>query len=298
MPSQIRYAADMSRDIIDELQDDWSEERPDLDSEAMGIVLRIQALEKILGDQVAERLREHGLQWWQYDVLSALRRQGKPYRMAATELAEAGMLTSGAMTHRIDRLEQKALVRRLHDPQDRRRVLVELTSEGHERVENATEARFEIAAAAVDEILPDGILLDPRNDVAVERGQALLGLLLGQIEVGQHLETDLGLGNLATQPLQVDLELLEDHVHHLLEHRRELLGLDERLGDLGQGLEHPLPQADLLGDRARGPLQTVVLVELGQGPEVVVFCLAVLIAVGRTRATDLSRSGTGFPALL
>jgi DNA-binding MarR family transcriptional regulator len=139
----------MSRDMIDELQDDWSEERPDLDSEAMGIVLRIQALEKILGDQVSDHLRRHGLQWWQYDVLSALRRQGKPYRMAATELAEAGMLTSGAMTHRIDRLEQKGLVRRLQDPQDRRRVLVELTSEGHERVENATEARFEIAAAAV-----------------------------------------------------------------------------------------------------------------------------------------------------
>jgi DNA-binding MarR family transcriptional regulator len=139
----------MSRDIIDELQDDWSEERPDLDSEAMGVVLRIQALEKILGDQVAERLREYGLQWWQYDVLSALRRQGKPYRMAATELAEAGMLTSGAMTNRIDRLEQKRLVRRLNDPEDRRRVLVELTPEGVERVENATKARFEIATAAI-----------------------------------------------------------------------------------------------------------------------------------------------------
>ena len=139
----------MSRDIIDELQDDWSEERPDLDSEAMGVVLRIQALEKILGDQVAERLRKHGLQWWQYDVLSALRRQGKPYRMAATELAEASMLTSGAMTNRIDRLEQKRLVRRLTDPEDRRRVLVELTTEGVERVESATKARFEIATAAV-----------------------------------------------------------------------------------------------------------------------------------------------------
>jgi len=58
-------------------------------------------------------------------------------------------LTSGAMTNRIDRLEQKGLVRRLHDPADRRRVLVELTAEGVERVENATKARFEIAAAAV-----------------------------------------------------------------------------------------------------------------------------------------------------
>jgi len=139
----------MKRDIIDDLQADWSEERPDLDSEAMGVVLRIQALEKILGDQVAGRLEEFGLHWWQYDVLSALRRQGKPYRMAATALAEATMLTSGAMTNRIDRLEQRDLVRRLHDPEDRRRVLVELTEQGLQLVETATEARFEIAARAL-----------------------------------------------------------------------------------------------------------------------------------------------------
>jgi len=139
----------VNKDVIDELQNDWHKQRPDLDSEPMGVVLRIQALAKILGDQTAERLQRFDLQWWQYDVLSALRRQGKPYRMAATELADASMLTSGAMTNRIDRLEQKGLVRRLQDPLDRRRVVVELTPEGHERVEYATEARFEIAAAAV-----------------------------------------------------------------------------------------------------------------------------------------------------
>jgi len=139
----------MIRDIIDDLQEDWSEQRPDLDSEAMGVVLRIQALDKVLGAQVEERLRLFGLQWWQYDVLSALRRQGKPYRMPATGLAAATMLTSGAMTNRIDRLEHAGLVRRLHDPADRRRVLVELTDEGRERVESATKARFEIASAAL-----------------------------------------------------------------------------------------------------------------------------------------------------
>lgn len=139
----------MDHDIIDDLQADWNEERPDLDSEAMGVVLRIQALDKLLGDQVAERLQDFGLQWWQYDVLSALRRQGKPYRMAATELAEASRLTSGAMTNRIDRLEQEGLVRRSHDPADRRRVLVALTRKGRERVDDATRARFEIAATAV-----------------------------------------------------------------------------------------------------------------------------------------------------
>lgn len=139
----------MTKDIIDELQDDWSLQRPDLDPDAMGVVLRIQALEKILGDQAAERLQQFGLHWWQYDVLSALRRQGPPYVLAATELAAAGMLTSGAMTNRIDRLEQKGLVRRLHDPEDRRRVLVQLTETGLERVDLATKARFETASAAL-----------------------------------------------------------------------------------------------------------------------------------------------------
>jgi len=152
MKEKIRYSPPVTRDIIDHLQEDWSAERPDLDSEAMGVVLRIQALDKVFGDQVAERLRDFGLHWWQYDVLSALRRQGRPYRLAATELAAAGMLTSGAMTNRIDRLEGKGLVRRLHDPTDRRRVLVELTSQGLELVERATKARFEIAADALSSL--------------------------------------------------------------------------------------------------------------------------------------------------
>lgn len=139
----------MGKDIIDDLQEDWSLARPDLDTAAMGVVLRIQALEKIFGDQAAERLQEFGLHWWQYDVLSALRRQGSPFLLAASELAQAGRLTSGAMTNRIDRLEQTGLVRRLPDPQDRRRVIVQLTEAGLKRVDLATKARFETAAAAL-----------------------------------------------------------------------------------------------------------------------------------------------------
>jgi DNA-binding MarR family transcriptional regulator len=144
----------MSRDIIDELQYDWSRQRPDLDSEAMGVVLRIQALDRILGDQAAGRLQEFGLHWWQYDVLSTLRRQGEPFQMAATDLADASMLTSGAMTNRIDRLEQQKLVRRLTDPQDRRRVLVQLTRGGLRMVERATDARFQSATTAVAALEP------------------------------------------------------------------------------------------------------------------------------------------------
>lgn len=144
----------MEKDAIDSLQEDWSEQRPDLDPEPMGVVLRIQALAKILGDQTATRLQEFDLQWWQYDVLSALRRQGQPFVLAATELADSAMLTSGAMTNRIDRLEEQKLVRRLKDETDRRKVLVELTPKGLKLIEGATEARFEAAMDALETLTP------------------------------------------------------------------------------------------------------------------------------------------------
>lgn len=142
----------MNKDIIDDLQDDWSEQRPDLDLEPMGVVLRIQALAKILGDQASARLREFDLHWWQYDALSTLRRQGKPYTMAATDLADDNMLTSGAMTNRIDRLEESGLVNRVPDMADRRKVLVQLTPKGLRLIEGATEARFEAATEALENL--------------------------------------------------------------------------------------------------------------------------------------------------
>ena len=142
----------VNRDTIDELQADWSAQRPDLDTEPMGVVLRIQALAKILAEQTEARLQAHDLQWWQYDVLSTLRRQGEPFTLPATALAESSMLTSGAMTNRIDRLEEQGLVRRLKDPSDLRKVLVQLTGKGLKMIESATEARFETAMEALESL--------------------------------------------------------------------------------------------------------------------------------------------------
>jgi DNA-binding MarR family transcriptional regulator len=137
------------KDAIDGLLEDWDFQRPDLETESMGITLRVQTLAKSFNDLASGKLHEFDLQWWQYDVLSALRRQGKPYRLAASELATAGMLTSGAMTNRIDRLEQSGLVERIRDDSDRRRVLVQLTGEGLSLVDRASEARFETATTSL-----------------------------------------------------------------------------------------------------------------------------------------------------
>lgn len=139
----------IKKDVVDELLEDWDFQRPDLETESMGITLRIQTLAKSFNDLASGRLQGFDLQWWQYDVLSALRRQGEPYRLAASELAAAGMLTSGAMTNRIDRLEQAGLVERLKDDSDRRRVLVQLTGKGLSLIDRASEARFETATASL-----------------------------------------------------------------------------------------------------------------------------------------------------
>jgi len=52
--------------------------------------------------------------------------------MSAGDLAEASRLTTGAITAVIDRLERAGLARRVPDPSDRRRVLVEPTDKAYE----------------------------------------------------------------------------------------------------------------------------------------------------------------------
>lgn len=135
------------RDQVDQLLRDWNLERPELDYSALGVVVRIQLLGKLLQRSAEEALRHLKLKLWEYDVLSALRRKGKPYEQPATELARLTMLTSGAMTTRIDRLEAKGLVSRETDRHDRRGVNVRLTKEGLRVIDEAIQTRLDIAQA-------------------------------------------------------------------------------------------------------------------------------------------------------
>lgn len=139
----------MHKDTVDRLLSQWRAERPDLDVSALGIAIRIEVLTKLMRRATAQSLKAVGLKPWEYDVLSVLRRQGEPYRLPATELAKASLLTSGAMTTRIDQLEARQLVRRGPDPDDRRGILVSLTRAGRALVDRAIEARLSAAEAGV-----------------------------------------------------------------------------------------------------------------------------------------------------
>jgi DNA-binding MarR family transcriptional regulator len=81
-----------------------------------------------------------GLQGGEFDVLATLRRSGKPYALTPTKLYEATMVSSGAMTNRLDRLEKAGLITREPHPEDRRGVIVRLTEKGRELIDEALVA--------------------------------------------------------------------------------------------------------------------------------------------------------------
>jgi DNA-binding MarR family transcriptional regulator len=136
-------------DTVDKLLAQWHAERPDLDAAALGIAIRIELLAKLLRRGAAAALAAVELKPWEYDVLSVLRRQGEPFELPATELARESLLTSGAMTTRIDQLEQRGLVRRAPDPDDRRGIRVRLTRRGRSLVDHAVGARLAAAEASI-----------------------------------------------------------------------------------------------------------------------------------------------------
>jgi DNA-binding MarR family transcriptional regulator len=125
------------RDEVDDLVAAWRAERPDLDVEPLQVLSRVSRLARHLDLARRAAFAAHSLETWEFDVLSALRRQGPPFQLTPGALLRATLVTSGTMTNRIDRLAAAGLVRREADPSDRRGVLVTLTGLGRERVDAA-----------------------------------------------------------------------------------------------------------------------------------------------------------------
>lgn len=114
-------------DEVDRLVTAWRRERPDLDVEPLEVLSRVSRLARHLDRARRLAFSEVGLEPWEFDVLTALRRAGAPYQLSPGALLTQTLVTSGTMTNRIDRLAKKDLVERLPDPNDRRGVLVRLT---------------------------------------------------------------------------------------------------------------------------------------------------------------------------
>ncbi|MEA2676972.1 MAG: hypothetical protein QOJ81_1113 [Chloroflexota bacterium] len=135
--------AKQERDHLDAQLEVWTREIPNLDLLTEGIVERVGKISRAFGRTMEANLAESGLSNRTFRVLGRLRYEGKPFRVSAGELADHLGLSSGAMTNRLDRLEQAGLIRRLADPNDRRGVLVEPTKAGHAAWDSAVTAQAE-----------------------------------------------------------------------------------------------------------------------------------------------------------
>lgn len=137
------------KDVIDRLVEEWNQERPELDAEAMHIVGRIIKLGKTLEKQASEALKGFDIYYTDLDVLATIRRSGEPYRLAPNQLMKSVLITSGAMTALLVRLTKLELIYRVPDENDKRIKLAGLTDKGIELIDKAIVERFEIATSAV-----------------------------------------------------------------------------------------------------------------------------------------------------
>jgi DNA-binding MarR family transcriptional regulator len=151
-------------DDVDEIVDAWRRERPDLDPEPMHVMSRISRLARRLDLDRSSAFARHGMDGWEFDVLSTLRRAGPPYELSPGDLVRATLVTSGTMTNRIDRLTARGWVERAPSPRDRRSVIVRLTDDGR---------------TAVDAALAD--LLERERDILADLGPGDQADLVAQL---------------------------------------------------------------------------------------------------------------------
>ena len=126
-----------SLDEVDTILEAWQALIPGTDLTPMAVFSRVSRLSRHLDVARREAFSSQDLEPWAFDVLAALRRSGAPFAMTPGALMLQSLVSSGTMTNRIDRLEERGFVRRTDHPEDRRAILVQLTKRGISHVDAA-----------------------------------------------------------------------------------------------------------------------------------------------------------------
>ncbi len=125
----------MSNDHVENILEQWQVQRPDLDCSAVAIIGRISRMEKIMRPQILAGIAPFILSAIEFDILATLRRNNCP--LTPTQLYQAVMLSSGAMTTNLDKLVKRELVERQYSDEDRRSCRISLTVKGWHLIEEA-----------------------------------------------------------------------------------------------------------------------------------------------------------------
>ncbi|MEU8896782.1 MarR family transcriptional regulator [Nocardia sp. NPDC048505] len=155
-------------DSVAAVLEQWRRERPDIDFAPIGVVGRIMRISRLWDKEIKDFLAGHGLEPGEFDVLSTLRRSGAPYELSAGTFLKTSLVTTGAITLRVDRMQDKDLVTRVRDENDRRSVKIRLTEHG---------------LAVIDQVLPlhianEARLLEALTPEATEHVTGALATLL------------------------------------------------------------------------------------------------------------------------
>jgi DNA-binding MarR family transcriptional regulator len=159
-------------DHVARIQQEWARERPDVDVRPQGVIGRLHRVSMHLTDSILEVYAKHGLGEGEFDVLATLRRAGHPYERVPGELAAHTMVTTGAISKRVDRLERAGLVVRRVDENDSRSRVVALTEKG----------RALIDAAFTEHMQNERELLDGLTLQQTEQLETLLTTWLARFE--------------------------------------------------------------------------------------------------------------------
>ena len=129
-----------TKDHVDRIVELWKEREPDLDAASLHVVGRLLRVAAEVSRVRERALKEFHLTIGDFDVLATLLRMSGPAGLNAKHLSNSALITSGAMTTRLDRLERAGLIERRPDPEDRRGVLVRLTRRGRQTAGAAVRA--------------------------------------------------------------------------------------------------------------------------------------------------------------
>ncbi|MFC6354993.1 MarR family winged helix-turn-helix transcriptional regulator [Luethyella okanaganae] len=147
---------DAPTDRVAQIMAEWARERPDLDVAPQGVIGRLHRLANHLREDLDAVYRRFDLSEGEFDVLATLRRAGAPFERTPGELTASTMVTTGAMTKRLDRLERRGLVTRRRSEADGRGRVIALTSSGRGLIDEAFTAHIANEHRLVDEALPTG----------------------------------------------------------------------------------------------------------------------------------------------
>jgi DNA-binding MarR family transcriptional regulator len=127
-------------DQIDDVVDFWQRENPDVDVTTKSLSLRLRSAAHQLDRVMRQEMTALDMEVWELEMLLSLRRAPEGQRSAGA-LCRLAQVTSGAITNRLVRLEERGWVRRDVDPSDRRQVVVSLTAAGHDRADTLLAAK-------------------------------------------------------------------------------------------------------------------------------------------------------------